>query len=766
MNRLAEDVTDSRSNVVGRKRALHTSSEQGREVISIDSSSDESLKQPRKRAKQDTETAATYYAQAEVDLTSSPLQDEPARAVKSGANIGQPVAWNQGVQNGLRTSFQRKQPSSSQNSSFKQPEQGANNNGQGFLGPQSAKVDLNTVEKFGGASNHKSISSKNQFKKLKGDKQLAVMTAYTHDVSTLIDLHGWPLPQELQQSCMKYIEEGLTFYPTPNPKDQPMGKYSWRGSDVHLREMHDMEGRPIMIEHITYPDVVRALVADNKDLQHILTEKRAKAAFKAYLTHFYNHVPKREIFASSLMEKTLSLEEILKNSEPNAAPARASGKSAPPTLARAVDHYDSNVLPSIGNNRLVEYEAPIEHNNASASNSTTEFIGQKSTKLVPTLVTNVIDPTRDHRILTGADKVGSEMDIPSNGGSGGKVDYDQDFEASRETGSSPELTPGDRAAILKYFPATDGIVLRRCLVCGSSGHERAECPHNACSSCGSKGDHLTPACPQTIVCGKCRGVGHQISHCPEKLRAAKEDIKCITCQSPSHHENQCHFIWRSFLPGPDEIKRVRDISVYCYFCGRSGHFGPECGIHHGTPASGGLSWSKYNLEKYLDGPTSYDAMSAGGKAYSIPSRAKKGFSIKGKANDPIELDDSDDDNDDDDDFIHPKVNMGPRNGQISFSQAGGMQSFNQTPFQFQANVGGDPNSRAPSRNQGGRGGRGGGGGGGGGRGGRGGGSGGEKKKPKHKSGNSPPRGGGSGRGRGGRGGPNKGPARGAPRGRH
>ncbi|CAD6442603.1 da2a336a-a0a7-40f1-8805-14bacf8cf873-CDS [Sclerotinia trifoliorum] len=798
MDSPAEDVVDSRSNVVGRKRALHTSSDQGTQIVSIDSSSDESEGQPRKRAKQ----SPTESARVEINLTSSPMQkDSAAGAVKPGANIAQPVAWNQGVQSGLRTSFKSKKPALPQNPPLKETEQDPNNNGQGLVSPQGIEANPNTVGKFKGKSNQRPILTRKQLSKLSEERQLVLMTAYTQDVSALIDLYGWPVPEASQQSCLKYIEDGLTFYPTPIKKDQPVGYYSYGGGDVQLRELLNAEGKPIMIEHITYSDVLCALVVNNEFFKSGLSDKRAKAAFKAYMRHFYNHVPQRELFTTSLVEKAPFFMDVLKNSrppskgnvkptpeepskksgdssnqkvtqapaaqvpviidsEPNTAPAKTFSRVTPPDLTCAVDHYDANAAPAINNKDVVEDEAPMEQNNAVAANPTTESNGKLTARITPTPVTDINDPTRDRRILAEAatvqmnhgsseSVVGSDMEPPLVD-LAVEIDYGQGSSASCERVPSPKSTPEDRAAILKYFPTTDGIILRRCLVCGSSGHDRALCPDSACSSCGSTGDHLTPACPRTSVCGKCRGVGHLTSHCPEKLRAAKEDVKCIICQSSSHLENQCHLIWRSFLPGTEEIKKVRSISVYCYFCGRTGHFGPECGLHHGEPASGGISWSSSNLEKYLDDATSHDSTSLGGNDHSIPSRGKKGFTIKGKANDPIELDDSDDD----EGFIHPKVNMGSKNGQIQFSQVGAMQSFNQEPpFQFQGNARGNPNSRASSGNRGGRGGRGGGG------------SNGDKKKSKQKNGNSPPRGGGSDRKKAYRGRGGSGAARGAPRGR-
>ncbi|KAK6602857.1 zinc knuckle domain-containing protein [Botrytis cinerea] len=736
MDSPAEDAVDSRSNVVGRKRALQTSSDQGREFVTIDSSSDESAKQPRKRAKPSSDESA----KVEVDLTSSPLPKESLGTPTSGANVGSPATWNQGVQSGLRTSFKSKKPTPPQSTPLKQPAQPPNN----------------TIEKSQARSEQKPMTKK-QFNKLGEDKQLALMEAYTQDVSALIDLHGWPVPEGFQQSCLKFVGEGLTFYPTPMKKDQPVGRYSFGGGDVQLRELYSEEGKPITSKDITYSDVLLSLMENNEFFGHALPDKRAKAAVKSYLSYFYNHLPQKETFISSLVAKAPSPIEVLKNS-----------KKSPPASSRAADHHDKNAPPAIINDGSVKDEALMKQDNTSTSNLITESNGdEEPTRVAPNLATSAIEPTKDRttppeagttKIDHGSSDpvVGGEMEVSSDGGIATDVDDDREFEAAREMGLRPGIPAEDHAAILKYFPSTDGVVLRKCLICGSSGHDRSVCSDNACSSCGSKGDHLTPACPRNTICGKCREVGHQTSHCPEKLRAVKDDIKCNTCQSTSHLEDQCHVIWRSFLPGPNEIKKVRNILAFCYFCGRPGHFGPECGLYRGKPASGGISWSTSNMERFLDGPSSYDdSLSPGGNDYSIPNRGKKGFTIKGKANDPINLDESDDD----EGFIQPKVNMAPRNGHIQFSQAGAMQSFNQAPpFQFQGNTSSNQNSRGPSGNRGGRGGR------------RGGGSGSsgssaEKNKQKHKSGNNPPRGGGQSRGKAYRGRGGGGPARGAPRGR-
>jgi hypothetical protein len=202
----------------------------------------------------------------------------------------------------------------------------------------------------------------------------------------------------------------------------------------------------------------------------------------------------------------------------------------------------------------------------------------------------------------------------------------------------------------KYFPSNNPI--SRCLACAQTGHSTLTCPALSCTVCGVDGNHSTMACPLNLRCGKCRERGHHSSQCPEKLARAKtEAIPCDICGSKDHVEVACHFIWRSFVPKPEEIRTVRDIPVHCYSCGGSGHYGPECGLYRGL-LSGDATWSKANLQRYLDPTSQYRALSAG-VDYSIKSHPKKSSSIKGKANDPITFDDSDDDAEE---FIRPKVN--------------------------------------------------------------------------------------------------------------
>lgn len=213
----------------------------------------------------------------------------------------------------------------------------------------------------------------------------------------------------------------------------------------------------------------------------------------------------------------------------------------------------------------------------------------------------------------------------------------------------------------KYFPsASDRPATYRCLACGDICHKTVDCPSLTCALCD--GNHAQFTCPQNQRCNKCRNRGHKAVDCPEKLALSKEEaIGCDFCGSTDHLEKACHFIWRTFHPKATEIRRVREIPVHCYICGGTGHYGPECGLYKaGQILSGGETWSKSNLLKYIDVSSTDRAMSAG-IDYSIESRSMKEFGIKGKANNPIDPDDGDDE---DVIFISERVKKPKQRGQI------------------------------------------------------------------------------------------------------
>jgi hypothetical protein len=233
---------------------------------------------------------------------------------------------------------------------------------------------------------------------------------------------------------------------------------------------------------------------------------------------------------------------------------------------------------------------------------------------------------------------------------------------SRE-GLGLDTKEAERELQLKYFPGGYPSAAR-CLACADSGHETFDCPSLSCTLCGVYG-HSNFTCPQNQRCGKCRQKGHSTQNCVEKLLASKAELgKCDICNSSDHLETSCHQIWRSFAPKPEDIRMVSGIPVHCYSCGAGGHYGSECGLHpRARILSSGVTWSSANLERYLDQNSRERAIACG-----VDYRIKKGFTVKGKADDPIDLDETDEE----DNFIHPKINNPPNgsrgNGHIRFDQ--------------------------------------------------------------------------------------------------
>ncbi|PQE17654.1 zinc knuckle domain-containing protein [Rutstroemia sp. NJR-2017a BVV2] len=742
----AEDMSDSRSSVAGRKRALQTSSQHDPGVITIDSSADESDSQPSKRIKKSEDHDAEIAVDA-VESSSSSPKDQPAHHVDpeqsnvsplpAQGNIGLPGVWNQGVQSGLRTSFGKKstkrqtEPLSNSKILVEQQSKGPSavnssdadalvdasmvqgtiklhedevmankpsleNNDLDEVSPDTLKtieeprLQLPEEEKrpsedavMKPAEEKASRRAEKTAKREKKRNSKSSMASQTEAATAYMDVHGLPIPEE--NPIAKAILSKQTYYPVTT---RGPGRYAFGDNGIELPELTGPNGRPIALQDLNFRAFILFLLAENPDLKNTLTDKRAKVAFNEYVRHFYGHVPEYRAFQTTRnISKFPPLADIIKSPE--------FGTS----LVRAADYY------KFGSQSVVAENASPGDNSAPQ-----------------------VDTKPEVQVIS--DDSGSEE----------KADYKEEShenDASEKPGLIDAASIEDPDSLQKYFPAANGAFIPKCLVCGSSAHQASQCPENTCSSCGTKGDHLTPACPQTMVCSKCRQPGHPTSDCPEKLRAT-QNVSCVICHSPNHIEVKCHYIWRSFLPQAHEIKTVQDIQIHCYCCGGSGHFGPDCGLHQGIPLSGGLSWSRENLQKYLDPSSAARAISAG-KDYSIPSRPNKGFSIKGRANDPIDLDASDDDPEGDDyhpSFIRPKINTAPKHGQIQFSQTAPPPSF-----RFQGNNGGNNNPRPPlpppPPNS------------------RGGGGGGRGRKPKRGGGGAPnrgePPGRGTARGRAGRG---------------
>lgn len=242
-----------------------------------------------------------------------------------------------------------------------------------------------------------------------------------------------------------------------------------------------------------------------------------------------------------------------------------------------------------------------------------------------------------------------------------------------ETLGAGSVDEEDREYRAKYFPGVDPDEVF-CHLCASHGHSAAECPGMKCRFCHDSG-HRSFSCPTRVRCTKCRQLGHAKKDCREKLALPPDEMECAFCQSRDHTDASCHELWRSFSLDPSRVRKVRSLPVYCYCCGRQGHYGPVCGLNPQQPkASPWETWSQANCDRYLDPASSEVAIvfrptpGNGSDARVGTERPDLGKSIVPQRH--IIFEEADDD-DEAEDFIRPPVQKGPRLGQITFSGSSG-----------------------------------------------------------------------------------------------
>jgi protein AIR1/2 len=148
-------------------------------------------------------------------------------------------------------------------------------------------------------------------------------------------------------------------------------------------------------------------------------------------------------------------------------------------------------------------------------------------------------------------------------------------------------------------------------------------------------------------------------------------VECAFCQSRDHVDASCHELWRSFSFNPSTVRKVRSLPVFCYCCGRQGHYGPACGLNpHKTKEGAWETWSQANCDRYQDPASSEMAIafrtSIG--AVSSSERPDLGKSMVPKRH--IFFEEADDD-DEAEEFIRPPVQKNARVGNISFAGNGG-----------------------------------------------------------------------------------------------
>ncbi|KAI2470897.1 hypothetical protein F4781DRAFT_388705 [Annulohypoxylon bovei var. microspora] len=215
----------------------------------------------------------------------------------------------------------------------------------------------------------------------------------------------------------------------------------------------------------------------------------------------------------------------------------------------------------------------------------------------------------------------------------------------------------------RYFPFADD-PSRFCLSCSGVGHKSSECPLLQCKFCGSR-EHTMYACPTRRRCSKCRQLGHSSETCNEKLALASEEQDgCAFCGA-DHSDEQCTEIWRSFDLVTGIQKKVKDIPAFCYTCGGSGHYGPECGLpDRGGKVTGTTSWSQENRSRNVD-PNSENVALGWIDVDTAPSRSSS-FHILGRARKRVHTHFVSSD-DSEEDLVHAPIQRPGRRGDIRIS---------------------------------------------------------------------------------------------------
>ncbi|KAI9055870.1 hypothetical protein LZ554_000808 [Drepanopeziza brunnea f. sp. 'monogermtubi'] len=411
----------------------------------------------------------------------------------------------------------------------------------------------------------------------------------------------FPLP-ETQREIMSKISEGLTLYPRKPPR---VPEYVSSKGKIILPEVFDPAGKPFRVDEFSFKIFASLFLKRHPSAS--LTDRELKGAFGTYVNIFYSHM----------------------TSPPFGPVLKSCLKTAKPSKAAKVVA-----------NSLITGEEP-----APKSTAVVEVLARYG---VDALLPPVHTATAVLEKQFNAENASNEVDI-----------------AVGEITTTVEDTNLDLKKVQlflqqKYFPSKT-LTIQHCLACSRIGHNNSTCPYMRCSTCGV-GLHSDSTCPKKKRCSKCREVGHQPDECPEKLSLPRSEMSCDICGSSDHLEISCHQVWRSFDANSQNILKVQYIPSNCYNCGGD-HLGPDCALQRGPIYSGGVTWSKPNLLKYIDSTSKTSALSAV-MDYSIPSKAARTV----RANDPITIDE---DMDDDESFIRPSVQTNHRaRGSVKFNMQG------------------------------------------------------------------------------------------------
>ncbi|KAB5535111.1 hypothetical protein GE09DRAFT_1291266 [Coniochaeta sp. 2T2.1] len=229
----------------------------------------------------------------------------------------------------------------------------------------------------------------------------------------------------------------------------------------------------------------------------------------------------------------------------------------------------------------------------------------------------------------------------------------------------------DKAYRERYYPGIGDDQLF-CTSCATGGHRRRLCPEATCRFCGDS-EHMAAGCPTRQRCSKCKQLGHDMNSCREKLALAPgEEMKCAFCASKEHTESDCTEFFHTYRASDQSIYKVKNIPIFCFYCGKDGHYGTECGLNptlSSTKSARVETWSKENWQQYVDANSTEVAIAdAGVNAYAHDAngRPNLGKSIVPERHIFFQSDDDDED----EGFLRPPIQKPQQNGQINVSRQG------------------------------------------------------------------------------------------------
>jgi hypothetical protein len=720
MEALQEGEEDSRTASVGRKRDIETSFHL--EDQETDPSDD--MAQPSKRFKKESSGNEPSHDQVTRKISPTSLIGLPPTEITQ-IPLPQATSWNKGVQSGLRTSFGPRNHTppaayaaplteedgiASRDRMYMEAEAttiaGAPRSpveaGPGLRNPlQQGTVDASKSVANVGHMREERIASnlsskgepnmKRPTEETLGSSQVQVSPQVVHlqtqEVVAEIPRQNNTTSDNDTAATKPFTKAGPSrLFPRALPLD--MKRVYENANGVY--DLHELlqNGEPICLEDLDLSLFVSHFLATNADKLPGLRSKHLKAAWNSYIFLYYTQ-------ASSPAGKAL-----VDNARDRAASAQAKAlyeSSLALARAQTVKELKENRVPKIpkepskaqalvGGSLSRERTSGPEGDGqaalpeASVIRRESAPVSRNAIILDPCPASSSAEHTQESFLPVA--KHGNPSEYNSQDGVFSVHSEREDGELSSPLNAEPEVELNDLELELleKYFPSVSKGTAPKCLACADARHRTYNCPDLTCAVCG--GGHSDLSCPQNRRCGKCREKGHQTPQCKEKLLPSKGEVLCDICNSQEHLETSCHFIWRSFKPQPEDIIKVRDIPIHCYICGFNGHYGPECGLRDADDRllSGGLTWSRSNLLKYSD-PTSSNRAIAAGPDYALAPRTKPSFSIKGRANDPINLDDSDDDGS----FIRPKVldsSTKHYHQQIRFTKNNGIASQEMFPRKY------------------------------------------------------------------------------------